>query len=184
MRSIAVLVLLSFFLLNACSQFPALTYPGLPPALPPPLPPVIDAGRGIHEWLAELHGMQDLTPELLLAALATREQEYAENPTASNRLRFALLLAAGNESIRDYTHARELLANINLLLQDPAEQALATILQQFIDQQQTDNKTISELSKQVKGQRNRIKELEEQQRALTTIEHNIKQREISDEEPQ
>lgn len=176
MKGIAVLVLFSALTMNACSEFPVYTSTFLPP--------VIDGGHGIHGWLAELHGMQGLSPELLQAALDTREREFAENPTASNRLRFALLLAAGNESIRDYTRALELLTDINPQLQDPAELTLANTLYQFLEQQKKDNNTITDLGKQIKDQRGRIRELEQQQRALTTIEQNIKQREKDDEEPQ
>lgn len=181
MNRFAVLVALSILILNACSEFHTRTSTVSRAVLPP----VIDAGRGgIHGLLAELYGMRDLSPELLQKALESREREYDDYPSGRNRLRFALLLAAGDESIRDYSRAREVLADINPLLHDPAEEALASILQQFLEEQETANQAVSVLSKQVKGQRSRIRELEQQQRALTTIEQSIKQREKGDEEPE
>ena len=96
----------------------------------------------------------------------------------------ALLLAGGNESIRDYSRALNLLTEINPLLQEPAEEALATILQTFLEQQKTANESVKDLGKQLKVQRSRIKELEQQQRALTTIEQNIKEREKDEEVPE
>jgi hypothetical protein len=48
----------------------------------------------------------------------------------------------------------------------------------MIDEQNQANKEISTLKKQTRKQTLRIKELEQQQRALTDIEQNIQQREI------
>jgi hypothetical protein len=51
------------------------------------------------------------------------------------------------------------------------------ILKQFLDQQRANKQKINILWEQVTEQSRRIEELEQQQKALTTIEQNIQQRE-------
>ena len=75
MRTFAVLVMLSVVMLNACSELTVRTHTALPP--------VIDAGRRIDGWLAEMHGMRDLPPELQQQALETRELESCEGMVIS-----------------------------------------------------------------------------------------------------
>ena len=88
------------------------------------------------------------------------------------------MLTAGDASIRDPKRARELLDGLDLPPDETSDQELATILRQLIDGQDQASMSISTLKKQIRKQTLHIKELEQQQRALTDIEQNIQQREI------
>ncbi|MDH3527558.1 MAG: hypothetical protein OEN52_01460 [Gammaproteobacteria bacterium] len=143
------------------------------------LPPVFEGGQGVNDWLAELHSTRNLSKDELSIVLGSWEQDFRYDPNLSNRLRLVLLLAAGEPSVSDRQRARKLLDEINPLPEGPGERELIDILQQFLAGQQEARGKINELSKQVKEQGQRIKELEQQQRDLTTIEQSIQQREKS-----
>lgn len=140
------------------------------------LPPVFEGGQGVNDWLLELHHTRALPKAELKDVLSAREQAYSDDPDINNRLRLALLLAAGDEAVRDRRGARKLLDEVDPDQLDPGEQELVTILRQFLADHEQYSGKISALSKQVKEQVRRIEELEEQQRALTTIEQSIQQR--------
>jgi len=89
-----------------------------------------------------------------------------------------LLLAVGNEPVRDTRQARQLLEELDTPPESPRSQELVAILKQFLDEQEVAARKLKELSRQVSAQNMRIEELEEQQKALTTIEQSIQQREI------
>lgn len=143
------------------------------------LPPVFEGGQGVNDWLGYLHNTRGLTASELQDVLEALDQAYREDPGTNSCVRLALLLAAGDIAVRDHARALELLDGIDTATNGPGEQELIMILRQFLAQHEEDNGNISELSKQVKQQGRRIKELEQQQRALTTIEQSIQQREKS-----
>lgn len=165
--SLGVLVLL----LGGCTQMQSYTNRVLPP--------VFEGGNGVNYWLAELHVTRELSREELDGVLASWEQALEFQPTAGNRLKLALMLTAGNKAVRDHARARKLLDSIDPAPLGPGEQELITILQQYLSMHRQDSAKIGQLSKQLSEQARRIEELEEQQRALTTIEQSIQQRESS-----
>ena len=83
--------------------------------------------------------------------------------------------------MRDPKRARELLDEVTETLTDTSDREFITVLGQMIDQQEQASAAISKLNKQVKRKNRRIRELEEQQRALTDIEQNIQQRTVQPE---
>jgi hypothetical protein len=143
------------------------------------LPPVFEGGNGVNHWLAELHATRDLSGDELRGVLASWEQDLDYQSTVNNRLKLALLLAAGDKAVRDHTRASKLLDGIDPVPLGTGEQELVTILRQYLAEHQEASGKINQLSKQVREQGQRIEELEQQQRALTTIEQNIQQREKS-----
>jgi outer membrane murein-binding lipoprotein Lpp len=78
--------------------------------------------------------------------------------------------------VRDPGTAEELLAEAADALDNPDDRELAAIVRQFLDAQIVSNRKINDLNKQVADQSKRIAELEQQQRALMSIEKNIQQR--------
>ena len=163
------LFLLSVATLAACSELQNYNSGGFAP--------VISGGSGVNNWLVELHDIRTMSPEQQQLTLETRQQECNSSPDSGSCLRLAMLLATGDAPLRDQKRALNLLDNIDSGQFSASEQELVAILLQFLVQQtETDNK-INLLSKQIVEQNKRIEELEQQQRALTTIEQSIQQRE-------
>jgi hypothetical protein len=158
-------------LLGGCSQ--------LQPYTNRVLPPVFEGGQGANDWLGELHNTRGLTKSELQDVLEAWDQAYRDNPITNNRLRLALLLTAGDKAVRDRGRARKLLDGFNSAALGSGEQELVMILQRFLAEHEEDRGEINVLSKQVREQDQRIEELEQQQRDLTTIEQSIQQREKS-----
>ncbi len=158
-------------LLGGCSQ--------MQPYTNRVLPPVFEGGQGTNDWLGDLHNTRGLTKSELQDVLETWDEAFRDNPDTNNRLRLALLLTAGDKAVRDRGRARKLLDGINSAALGPGEQELVTILQNFLAKHEEDRGEINVLSKQVREQAQRIEELEQQQRDLTTIEQSIQQREKS-----
>ena len=163
------LIVPALLMLTACSEFQYYSSTGFAP--------VTSKGFGADYWLEEVHETRAMTPEQRQVALKLREQEYSNNPDTSNRLRLALLLAAGNESIRNPERALELLEEIDPEPENAGDRELIIILRQFIDEQLKTAATINDLKKLTKNKNRQIKELEQQLQALTNIEQNIQQRE-------
>lgn len=158
-------------LLGGCSQ--------MQPYTNRVLPPVFEGGQGANDWLGDLHNTRGLTKSELQDVLEAWDEAFRDNPNTNNRLRLALLLTAGDKAVRDRGRARKLLDGINSAALGPGEQELVTILQRFLAKHEEDRGEINVLSKQVREQAQRIEELEQQQRDLTTIEQSIQQREKS-----
>jgi len=169
MKRFSGLTVFLLMLLAACSQFQSYSSTGLAP--------VISGGHGVNYWLSELNDTRKMSPEQLQETLKSREQEFHHDPGTSNRLRLVLLLAVGNEPVRDPQRALELLEEMNPVPDNPSDREMVAVLQQFLDEQVAAIQKIDELSQQVKRQNTRIEELEQQQKALTTIEQSIQERE-------
>jgi hypothetical protein len=164
------LILVSILVLGACSELQSYSGSGFAP--------VVTGGHSADDWLDELHATRTMSPQQLRHELGSRQHDFRYNPSASNRLRLVLLLAAGNEPVRDTRQARQLLEELDTPPDSPGSQELVAILKQFLDEQAVAAGKLKELSRQVSTQNTRIEELEEQQKALTTIEQSIQQREI------
>jgi hypothetical protein len=164
-------LLVVLVLLGGCSQ--------IQPYTNRVLPPVFEGGQGTNDWLGALHNTRGLTKSELQDVVEVWDQAYRDNPNIDNRVRLALLLSAGDKAVRDRGRAWKLLDGINTTALGPGEQELVTILQRFLGEHEEDRGEINVLSKQLREQGQRIEELEQQQRDLTTIEQSIQQREKS-----
>lgn len=163
----AMLVLLAV-MLTACSELQH--YTGIRPATVP------SEECGVNRLMTELHDTRSMNMDQLQQTLRTWEQEFEANPSDNHRLRLALLYAAGNESVRDPGRAQELLTEAADALDNTGDRELAAMVRQFLDEQIDANRKINELNKEIADQNKRIAELEQQQRALTSIEQKIQQR--------
>lgn len=139
--------------------------------------PVIDGKRGVHGWLADLHGLRAWPPESLPALLDAREEAFRAKPDIENRMRLVMLLLVDVDLVRDDRRARLLLNGIDPLPSRPDDREFISLLQQFFDGRQDDEQKLKVLWKQVTQQSRRINELEQQLKALTSIEQTIQQRE-------
>jgi hypothetical protein len=169
------LILVSVLVLGACSEFQSFRGSGFAP--------VVTGGHSADNWLAELHATRSMTPQQLHQELGSRQHDFRYKPSTGNRLRLVLLLTFGGESVRDTGRARQLLEELDTPPDSPGGQELVAILKQFLDEKKIADKKLKVLSRQVSKQNTRIEELEEQQKALTTIEQSIQQREIPVENP-
>ena len=166
---LSALIIPALLMLTACSEFQYYSNTGFAP--------VTSKESGTDYWLAEVHKTRAMTPEQRQVTLELWEQEYSNSPGISNRLRLALLLAAGNESIRNPERALELLEGLVTEPENAGDRELIIMLRQFIDEQLKAEVTINALKKLTKKKNRQIKELEQQLKALTNIEQNIQQRE-------
>lgn len=160
---------IAIMLLTACSEFQYYSNTGFAP--------VTSKGYGADYRLTQLHETRTMTPEQRVVTYELWEQEYINNPDTSNRLTLALLLATGNDSIRDLPRALELLEGIYPEPDDSSDRELAILLKQYIHEQLSADTTIKDLKALIIKKNKLVKELEEQQQALTNIEQNIQQRE-------
>ena len=164
-------------LLGACAELQALRETTPSTATRDDVAPVIDGKQGVHGWLADFHELRTRPPESLPAVLAAREEAFRAKPEAENRMRLVMLLLVDAESVRDARRARLLLDRFKPLPSSPDDREFIVLLQQFLDGQQEYEQKLSVLWKQVTQQNRRIDELEQQLKALTSIEQNIQQRE-------
>jgi hypothetical protein len=167
----AVLALLAV-LLPACSELQPFTG-GFQTASVP----VEDCG--INTVMRDLHGTRAMGEEKLQQTLGLWEKEYQINPSDSNGLRLALLYAAGDQSVRDTARAQKLLAEVAASVNDSGERELAYVLHQLLDEQTDAYRKINLLNKSTAELNKRIRELEQQQRALMNIEQKIQERNTS-----
>jgi len=163
----AVLAILAV-MLTACSELQS--YTGIRAAT------VCPEGCSVSQLLTELHDTRSMNKDKLQQTLRTWEQEFQVDLSDCHRLRLALLYAAGDESVRDPGKAQELLVKAADALENPGDRELAAIVRYFLDEQIVSNRKINDLNKQIADQSKRIAELEQQQRALMSIEKNIQQR--------
>jgi len=155
---------------TACSEFQPYSESGYAQ--------VISRGYGVDYWLAELYNTRGMTPAELRQTVSDWEQEFHDDPNAGSRIKLALLLTVGDAPARDRKRARELLEGLGETPVKTSDRELVAILRQILDDQDQASMAISKLRKQAGEQSERIKELEQQQQALTDIEQNIQQRDI------
>ena len=139
--------------------------------------PVVTLGYGTDYWLSELNQTRQMPPYKIRETAQTWEQEFQDDPGDSNRIKLALLLTVGDARVRDPERARELLEGLGEAPVNTSDRELVSIVRQIIDDQEQAGAAVDTLNRQIRKQRRRIKELEQQQRALTDIEQNIQQKE-------
>lgn len=128
-------------------------------------------------WLEEWHRVIDLPPSQIELALEGREQAFERSANPRTRLRLALLLGTGPAEVRDQQRAREILSGLDQDEASDSARALATLLQQMLDEQLWSAERIAELKGEIRQSDARVAELEQQLQALTSIEQSIQQRE-------
>jgi hypothetical protein len=168
MKMLPVMLVLLAVMLTACSELQY--YTGIRPATVP------SEECGVNRLMTELHDTRSMNKDQLQQTLRTWEREFQTDPSDNHRLRLALLYAAGNESVRDPDRAQELLTEAADALDNTGDRELTAMVRQFLDEQIDANRKINELNRQIADQNKRIAELEQQQRALTSIEQKIQQR--------
>ncbi len=139
--------------------------------------PVINGNRGVHGWLADIHALRTQPPETLVTVLEAREQAFRTKPNIENRMRLVMLLLVDVEPVGDLKRARLLLNGVDPLPSSPDERAFISLMLKFLEGKREDEQKLSVLWKQATQQNQRIDELEQQLKALTSIEQNIQQRE-------
>ena len=164
-----ILIVPALLMLTACSEFQYYSSTGFAP--------VTSKGYGTNYWLSEVHATRSMSPEQRQVTVKLWEQQYNNNPDINNGLKLALLLTAGDESMRNPERALEIIEWIDPDLENDGDRELVIILRQYIDEQFKAAATIKDLRKQIKKNNIQIKELEQQLQALTNIEQNIQQRE-------
>jgi len=167
------LIVIVLLLLTACSEFQYYSTNGFAP--------VTSKGYGVSYWLDQMHEVRTMAPEQRLVTYKVWEQDYKKNPDTNNRIKLALLLATGHESIQNRQRALEILNAIDPEPENHGDREFISLLQQFISKQLQADTTISNLRASARKKDRQIKELEAQQQALTNIEQNIQQREIQPE---
>lgn len=138
-----------------------------------PVPVTVRVDNAAY-WLEEWYRVKELPEDELVQILETRKQEFEQLPEPRNRLRLALLLAAGPAPVRDQAQAQRLLKELN-----PAEasaKALAALLDQVIAEQRWSVDKMVEQRTRIEQSEARIEELERQLQELTDIEQSIQQR--------
>jgi len=134
-------------------------------------------GAGVNDWLSEMHATHAMAPKQLQHMLSYLETEFKRKPGPGNCLRLALLLAAGDEPVRDRDRAMVLLNEKCPGQYTNSEKELAAILRQLLGELDESGKIIGDMSNRIMKMNQRIEELEQQQRELTNIEQTIQHRE-------
>jgi hypothetical protein len=163
MKPYRTVVILPFLVLLGCS--------GLQPESGSFLAPVSVAG-GADYWLGQVNDTHGLPPSELQDVRLSWERDFRIKPDTGNRIKLALLLTFGDEPVRNTTKAGQILEGMDTTMLSPGDQELVRILEQYLE---TDL-IIDKLSTRANRKNNRIKELEQQLRDLTSIEQTIQQR--------
>ena len=129
-------------------------------------------------WLEEWHRVIGLPEDQLVQTIKVREAEFEHSANPKTRLRLALLLAEGPQNVRNQARALELLAGFETERANDSARALAALLKQVIEEQRRSVDKMNELNRKLQESRTHIEELELQLQELTTIEKNIRQREL------
>ncbi|MCW8874482.1 MAG: hypothetical protein OQK27_01915 [Gammaproteobacteria bacterium] len=142
------------------------------------LPPVSDrsiAARG-SDWLSEAREVQQMPAHIQPEELQRRQQVHKYEDTAVSGLRLVLLLTLGVEAVRDEARALEVLNGIDATHLDVSQLALADLLGQMSRERQQAKALRRAERKVLAEQEARIRELETQLEAVTSIEQSIRQR--------
>ena len=141
------------------------------------LPPVYEGTATLAEtdWLAEVHEVQQLPATAQAAALRVRQQAFQASANPTTRLRLALLRGLGADEVRDEPRALALLEGLEAHA-SPREAALAGLLRQWLQERQRSQGLLRVERKAVAERDTRIRELESQLEAVTSIEQSIRQR--------
>lgn len=165
------LLLLMGIGLQACAPMP----PAQPPP-PKPMPVVYE--RSSVAWWAEVRAVQALPKAHQAAELKARQQALKDEPSDLNRVRLLLLEALGSSAVRNESHALTLLGELGSDEEvDPGLASLAALLKQQLKEKQRVQALLATERAQAAEHQERVKQLEEQLEALTSIEQSIQERE-------
>ena len=128
-------------------------------------------------WLEAARLIRESSPERQLSLQEDWEKAFRKNHALDTRMQLILLLATGDEQVRDPQRARRLLYDIDPLPKSAVDREFIALLQSGLEDQAQYERKLAILWKQVTVQSRRVEELEQQLHALTTIERNIQSRE-------
>ena len=142
------------------------------------LPPVTEGSvmPGPRDWLGEVRAVQEMPVGVQAAELKVRQQAHQTQAAADSSLRLALLYALGDEAVRDPARALALLEELDPAVMGASQGALAELLRQWLRERQRSLALLRGERKALAEQEARIKELESQLEAVTSIEQSIRQR--------
>lgn len=163
MKPFRTIIILPFLILLGCNS--------LQPESGSFLAPVSTAG-GADYWLGQVNDTHGLPPSELQDVLLSWESDFQRQPDTGNRLKLALLLAFGDEPVRDTAKARRVLEGMDITMISPGDRELVSILEHYVRL----SLDIEKLSNRANRKDNKIKELEQKLRDLTSIEQTIQQR--------
>lgn len=170
MKSVEMLAITALMLtLGGC----VLTQTGLGTA---PLPESSVYEGGSHDWMREINRVLALPEDRQEEVLKQHQDAYQARPDTTSRLRLALLRALGTDKVHDREAALSLLAEIEPLQTTGREATLIALLRQLLEEQQAIEARLHQERKVLAMREARIKELETQLEAVTSIEQSIKQR--------
>lgn len=169
------LLLVMILMLSACAGLQELRDRVRPPD---GMQPLTGKHTQVQLWLDDMLALRQQTPEMQRDLLQSRERRLEARPDNQHRMDVVLLLLVADEDMRDDRKARKLLREYEPLPPAGEDREFIRMLKQFLDTRELDAHKIAVLWKQVTEQNGRIRELEKQLRALTSIEQNIQQREV------
>ena len=144
------------------------------------LPPVTERSSMVAvaepDWLAEVRWIQQLPAAAQPADLLLRQQAYQASADSTSRLRLALLHGLGAEEVRDEARALALLGEIDPDTMSVPQAALADLLRHWLQERQRTQGLLRAERKVLAERDARIRELESQLEAVTSIEQSIRQR--------
>jgi hypothetical protein len=128
------------------------------------------------DWLGEAREVQQMPAHTQPLELQRRQQAHEDEDTAVSGLRLALLLALGTEAVRDDARALEVLNGIDAARLTVTQLALGDLLGQLLRERRQAQTLLRAERKVLAEQEARIRELESQLEAVTSIEQSIRQR--------
>lgn len=131
---------------------------------------------GGRDWLREIDRVLALPDDRQEEVLKQRQDAYLASPDTESRLDLALLRALGSDKVHDRDAALSLLVEIEPLQTTGREATLIALLRQLLEEQQAIQARLHQERKTLAMREARIKELETQLEAVTSIEQSIKQR--------
>jgi hypothetical protein len=179
MRALARAVTIGVLSLSGCPRRPAPQPPPQVVVVPAPAPhpvshaPLVGVLDGVGMVLLLPRERQREEVEALAEGL-----ERADLPT--DRIQLALLLALGDEGIRDADRARALLENRTW--DSSGYETLARLVMQLLEERLDRARDRLDLAEALEAERRARKELEERLEALQAIETEIEARELGAEE--
>ena len=140
------------------------------------LPPVTERSVTTGDWPAEVRLVRELPAADQPAELQRRQALHQSEGTNSSGLRLALLHTLGAAAVRDEARAEALLDALDPAALGDSQRVLADLLRQILRERQQAQARLRAERKLLAEQEARIRELESQLEAVTSIEQSIRQR--------
>ena len=128
------------------------------------------------DWLEEVNTVLLMPASEHAASLRDRQHAYRVEANATTGMRLALMRALGGEDVRNEVSALALLDEIDPQTMGREQNALAGLLRRLLMEKQQANLQLRNERKVFAEREARIRELETQLEAVTSIEQSIKER--------